>query len=280
LHIAIDDTYGPEASGPSRYVTGGRRSHVAVVFSDDEVDQVRSDVLAIYDQASSYLPSHTTRAGELHFVDIYNRKVPWNMLPDRANLAIFSVFAEFYTHHRWQVLLQTMDDRTLSDHNVKALSGKVDGLDLSKREDLSLIFLLTQILDRYEGHEEPLRLILDQGRRKPGVAFGQKLFRRWQGAFSATYENSKEEPLLQIADFIAFCINRSTHLALKPSRSAVDVWFIDLVGRMRINCPDIVTTTVDADFSIEEFDSVHDADRRAKGLALLVPGGKPGKVAT
>ncbi len=277
LHIVIDDTYGPETSVDSRYVTGRRRTHVGVVFHDDEVDLVRSEVSEIYDQASSYLPADTSRAGELHFVDIYNRKAPWHLLPDKANLAIFSLFAEYYSDRRWKVYLQTMDDRTLSDHGVKALSGKIDGLDLSKREDLGLTFLLTHILAEHKGSAESLRLIIDQGRRRPGVAFGKQLFGKWLGPFSGTYESSKEEPLLQIADFLAFCINRSTYLALKPNRTDVDTWFVDLVGRMGINCADLVTKIVDPSFSRSDFDRVHDADRKGKGLAILWPQALSGK---
>lgn len=35
MHIAIDDTYGPTVETNSSYVTGDRRTHVAVVFPDD-----------------------------------------------------------------------------------------------------------------------------------------------------------------------------------------------------------------------------------------------------
>jgi hypothetical protein len=34
MFIAVDDTYGPEQNTGSVYVTGERRTHVAVVFRD------------------------------------------------------------------------------------------------------------------------------------------------------------------------------------------------------------------------------------------------------
>jgi hypothetical protein len=44
MHIVVDDTYGPEGAAKSKFVTGDRRTHVAVVFPDSEVAYVRQQI--------------------------------------------------------------------------------------------------------------------------------------------------------------------------------------------------------------------------------------------
>ena len=263
LHIAIDDTYGPVGATDSVYVTGARRTHVAVVFADDEVGHVREEVKKCLGAFDEWLPSNPL---EFHFVDIYNRKHPWSQLPGLANLAVFEFFAKIYTQYRWKVFLQTVDDRMLADHPKLNTLPNVDGLDSSNRSDLSLLWLCIKIRIAYKAEKPPLRLLVDQGSGSPGTGFGGQIFGDWGDRFSGQYSASSEEPLIQIADFLAFIINRSTHLATKKERTETDLWFLDLVGGMNINCDDLATHSLQEDFSVSEFDNLHRADRVKKGL--------------
>ncbi|NIC42212.1 hypothetical protein [Aquabacterium sp. A08] len=263
MHIAIDDTYGPEIATGSSFVTGDRRTHVAVVFPDEDVQDIRR-------QAAECLAEIAVLTGvvanEFHFVDIYNRKSPWDKLPDQANLRLFEFFASIYKHYRWPVLIQTIDTRTLGDHGIGGLAGIIDGLDLSDRADLSLVWLLIKLKIKFKKNPEPITLFIDEGRKKPGTQFGSKIFHDWQGSFSGCYSSSAAEPLLQVADFMAFCINRSTHLAMKSKRSDVDSWFLNLVGGMRMDCDDLKLHTLPKNFSVVDFDGLHVQDRVEKGL--------------
>jgi hypothetical protein len=69
LHIAIDDTYGPTGSTRSKYVTGARRTHVAVIFKDEEIEEVRQHLRNCLEYIGELLPRAPK---EFHFVDIYN----------------------------------------------------------------------------------------------------------------------------------------------------------------------------------------------------------------
>ncbi|TJZ77535.1 DUF3800 domain-containing protein [Chitiniphilus eburneus] len=263
MHIAIDDTYGPEMGAGSSFVTSNRRTHVAVVFLDEEVQNIRkqtAECLAEIDKETG------VKAKEFHFVDIYNRKPPWDKIKDQVNLRIFEFFASIYRRYQWPIFIQTIDDRTLGDHDIGGLVGKIEGLDLSDRADLSLLLLLLKLKNKFKEALVPITLFLDEGREKPGTAFGLEIFHDWPVSFNGCYSSSAAEPLLQIADFIAFCINRSTHLALKRSRSDVDAWFLNLVGEMRINCDDLKLHKLPRNFSIDDFDGLHMQDRAIKGL--------------
>lgn len=263
MHIAIDDTYGPAASGGSVFVSGSRRTHVAVVFPDSDAKKIREEVAGCLEEIRRLTG---VEAKEFHFVDIYNRNAPWCNLADQVNLQLFRFFALIYKRYQWPVVIQTIDNRTLKDHGIEELGGKIEGLDLSKRADLSLLFLLMKIKLKYKQTPEPISLFIDEGRRKSGVPFGAEIFHDWPLKFQGEFSSSVTEPLVQIADFIAFCINRSTYLATKKDRTEIDNWFLNLVGTMCINCEDLRLTAMPASFPVDEFDELHIADRVAKDL--------------
>lgn len=263
MHIAIDDTYGPETSTNSLFVTGSRRSHVAVLFPDEDVEDIRSQAVGCLNEVCNLTGVSAT---EFHFVDIYNRKRPWDKLVDRANLKIFAFFAEIYRHYKWPIVIQTIDKRTLSDHGIVSFEGKIDGLDLSNTAYLSLLMLLTKIKNRFKDKLVPITLFVDEGREKPGKIFGSKIFHDWPASYTGNYASSSQEPLLQIADFIAFCVNRSTHLALKSNRSEVDTWFLNLVAKMQFDCDELKAYELPKNFTTDDFDKLHLKDRIAKGL--------------
>jgi hypothetical protein len=259
MFVAIDDTYGPDRDTGSIYVTGKRRTHVAVSFPDSQVCEIRKELWGCLTLANEWLGEK--KVNEFHFVDVYNRKFPWNNLPAKANLAIFSAFTEIYTHYRWQVFVQTIDDRTLSDDVIAYLRDKkVEGLSLNRREDISFFFLLLKVKKQYISSREPIHLVVDEGRMRPGRPFGSKIFHDYPAAFDGKIESSANEPLLQIADFFAFCINRSTYLSTKKGRTDIDMAFLKMVAKMQINSADIKTSVMADDFSVEEFDDLHRFD--------------------
>ena len=75
-----------------------------------------------------------------------------------------------------------------------------------------------------------------------------------------------QETLFQIADLLAFCINRNTHLAMKENRAETDTQFMRIVGSMRIRSDDISYTLRPVSFTPEDFDKFHATDRFLKGL--------------
>lgn len=259
MHIAIDDTYGPQSHGLSRYVTGHRRTQVGVVFGDSEVSHIREQ---ISECLSVLLETTGKKPEEFHFVDIYNRNGVWGRIAEGLNLRLFEFFAHIYETHRWPVLVQTVDKRTFKDLKGFDKNLKFDGLNPSDPSDVALSLLCLKIRIRFKSLNEPLTLLLDEGRKKAGQRFGDELFGGWPAPFVGRFASSKDEGLLQIADFLAFCINRSTHLALKEKRTKIDLWLMELVAGMRINCNDIVPLMMNSDFTVEQFDEFHRLHRQ------------------
>lgn len=262
MHVAIDDTYGPEDAQPSKYVTGARRTYVAVEFPDKQVEEVRASLRACLGDLPHLLG---IAPAEFHFVDIYNRKGAWKNAPEGQNLTIFEFFASIYRRYRWRVHIQTVDNRTLADHDVK-FAGLVDGIELSERDGQALFFLLVKVKKSTPPHPEGLVMRIDAGRSKPGKPFANTLFRDWGELYDGQFAASDTEPLIQIADFLAFSINRSTHLQIKRRRTPTDLWFLDLVGSMDIKCDDLMRVRASPDFSVKDMDDLHSRDREKKGL--------------
>lgn len=264
MHIAIDDTYGPiKVGSTSKYVTGARRTHVGVLFSDTEVEDIRSQLTSCLNEVKDLM---SVEAKEFHFVDIYNKKPPWDVLEGDQNLSVFEFFADIYSKYRWPVMIQTIDGRTFSDHGIQKIVGKLEKINLENDSHLSLLFLMIKIKRQLKDRPEELTIIIDEGIGNVGQNFGVSVFYDWPESANVRFEASKSEPLLQIADFIAYSINRCTHLAMKPAKSETDLWFLELIGGMGLNSEDVIFAQFSSNFQIEDFDEIHRLDRCAKGL--------------
>lgn len=263
MHIAIDDTYGPADHGTSRYVTGKRRTQVGVLFKDSEVEHIREQVRNCLDFLRERIGE---RLGEFHFVDIYNRKGVWQRTEQGLNLRLFEAFAEIYSSYRWPVMVQTVDKRTVAD--LKGLNKALvfEGLNPNDYSHVALSLLCLRIRMRFKTTNEPLTLLLDEGLKKAGKPFGDQLFKNWPTTFVGRFASSKSEGLLQIADFLAFCVNRNTHLALKSQRTELDQWFMQIVSHMRINSADLSPFFAKPNFSGDDFDEFHRRDRTLRGV--------------
>lgn len=264
MYVAIDDTYGPEGIIPTKYVTGARRTYVAVEFPDAQVGYVRQNIRDCVKWLEVKLGASLL---EFHFSDIYNRRGAWKSFRNGENLRVVSFFAEIYQLHQWRVHVQTVDERTFSDHNVDP-SGIADGIDLSERDGRALFLLLLKVRDAMPPPPEPVVVRIDAGRSKPGSLLAPKIFRRWAGLYDGRYEDSHADPLIQVADFLAFSINRCTHLATKPTITDLDKEFLDLIGNMNIQSSDIIRVASKIGSIKQDFDRVHFEDRIAKGLEI------------
>lgn len=260
MYIAIDDTYGPTNGPSSKYVTGARKTWVAVEFDDHEVAEIRS---GIKNTLTAIKTQFNILVQEFHFTDIYNRISPWNQLPDRENLKIIEAFADLYYRNNWVVHIQTIDERTLKDHGIESIIAKPEGLNLKNRDELALFFMLSKIKSRI-GKSQNINLIIDEGLKKNNHQIGNLLFHGYH--FHGSFQSSSNDPLLQIADFLAFAINRCTHLMLKENRSETDLWFLDLIASMEINSTDINYFSINENSSSDDLDIALKKHRCELGL--------------
>lgn len=266
MHIAIDDTYSSNVQIDSSYVTSERRTNVAVCFPDEEVSYIRTQLLACLSEFSQILGATPK---EFHFVEISNRKKEWSGLTKDQAIHIIEFFVFIYNQHRWPVLIQTVDNRTFADHGM-SLGTNLHGLNPNKREDQSLFMLLLR-LRRQLKEEKTITLIMDEGRGKPGESFGSNFFPEWDTQFQGYFASSAAEPLLQLADFVAYAVNKSTNLSTKANRTDHEIKLINIIGQLNLNSADVIKARLPKDFGRDQFDAIHTADRQSKGLEPSVP---------
>jgi hypothetical protein len=53
---------------------------------------------------------------------------------------------------------------------------------------------------------------------------------------------------------------------MKSARTEVDNWFMELVGGMGINSDDLTYSEFNENMSVIDFDEIHRADRKKKGI--------------
>lgn len=53
---------------------------------------------------------------------------------------------------------------------------------------------------------------------------------------------------------------------MKQKRTDVDNWFMQLVGNMSIDCDQLKESNLPIDFTISDFDALHELYREEKGL--------------
>jgi hypothetical protein len=237
---------------------------VAVQFTDEQAEEARNQI----QKCLINLPKLIGIAPkEFHFKEIYNHSGEWRKVTGDLNLKVFAFFAEIYRRYRWPVYIQTIDDRTLIKDRFTEF-GVVDGIDLTSREGKALMFILLKIRHELFPPTEKIVIRIDEGHQKSNTLCGSKIFSAWHDAdaFDGRYASSAEEPLIQIADFLAYSINRSTYLSLKSKRTDADTWFLNMIGHMHINSPDARRETVPVNFSKDDLDAFHAADRKEKGI--------------
>lgn len=226
MHIAIDDTYGTAGNDNSVYVTKNRRTHVAVIVDDEFVNPLRKSIVDYLQELNINLG---IQAKEFHFTDIYNRQREWKCLIAEnliTNMLIFQHFAVLAVKFNIKIVIQTIDDRTINDHGNELIKLNLPGFDINKYEDLSLLILLLKLRMRCKKSSENVILFMDEGREHAKPPFAEDIFSGVVASYKGMYQSSDSEPLLQMADFIAFCINRSTHLQVKEPRTAFDNDFL------------------------------------------------------
>ncbi|EJD6391499.1 hypothetical protein M0L62_RS05970 [Proteus mirabilis] len=272
MHIAIDDTYGTAGNDNSAYVTKNRRTHVAIIVDDEFAHLLRSSITNYLQELNIALG---IKAKEFHFTDIYNRQHDWKCLTTNnsiTNMQIFEYFAKIAITFKVKFVIQTVDDRTIEDlgNNLKNLS--LPGFDINKYEDLSLLMLLLKLRIKYRNTPKNLTLFMDEGRKHAKTPFAEEFFSDIATAYNGMYQSSDLEPLLQMADFIAFFINRSTHLQVKEPRTNFDnnfLCFMQFIHSLEHDENELRKVVMANNFKTIDTDTVHKLDRIDKKIEKI-----------
>ena len=232
--VVIDDTGSPSCNVASRFLHEKRKTYVAMILNPQERKYAQEQL----EDCLDFLKKEMGKT-EFHFADIYNRRGEWKYIDRKIVLAIFSAFAEIFHNFRPPIIVQTCDPNFFRDNGI-VIKGKIriDGLDLHKYDDFALFFLLMRcrwFLSRGK-YPFPVDFVIDEGRYRNGHVQKSSLLRGIASNDQFIFKSSKNFIMLQLVDFVAFCLNRMQHLMVKGrKRTEFDKEFLKIMSYAHLN---------------------------------------------
>ncbi|HCM0830577.1 DUF3800 domain-containing protein [Vibrio parahaemolyticus] len=226
--VAFDDSGSPGISTPSNWLADNRKSYVATILLPEQVQQLTDIMLAGVE-----LIRKTWGIEEFHLTDIMNGKGQWSVMPQEDRFATFEVMCDVFSSHYIPCVSQTWDKSFYERNGIDPNSiGELEHLDKLNYEHvafyLTLKKSLTYIADN--GLAGDIDFYCDEGIRNAGSSLKFSFLTQFTPRDFIQFEESKSNIYLQIADFAAYCFNKSQMLAVKKNKTETD-WKI-------LNCID------------------------------------------
>jgi hypothetical protein len=253
--IYIDDTGTPGQVSKSKYDTGDWKTWIGVILTRREKEKLSFKI-------SKYLAKLNSEFGitEFHFTDIYSGTNEFKNVPIDKRIEIFEYFAKIYSKGNYPFYIQslTSDDVIRNKFNFPP-NLKRDNFDFSNISDLSLFFLLFNIKDyilkNFNNYDRPIDILIDEGKQKANSKQKIWFLKNISINSSITYRSSKEEVLIQFADFIAYSMNKMRWLAMNNKKGESDKKLFEIFNLARFNPVNLEMKVVDLyEFKVEDYD--------------------------
>lgn len=230
LHgVFIDDTGSPGLQNTPPNLHADRKSWVAVVVP-------RTVIAEIWEQFPRAIAElkNQTGATEFHFTDIYSGTRSFKGVALEKRLAVFAFMAEIFRQYRFPVFVQTLDPDTLRDVRKRGPFPKRLGrFDFEKHEDFALFFLLLRVkwhLEKnYPESDRLARVFVDEGFQRNGAGIAVPPLRHVFADGLICFGRSSSILPLQLADFAAFCLNRTQLIIGRREIRDLDESFLRLI---------------------------------------------------
>jgi hypothetical protein len=226
--VFIDDTGSPGLSTPGLHRQ--RKTWIAVVVPPQVVADLMDRVLPT---ALALLRVLGLKDPEFHFVDIWAGKGEFTKLDLQERLDIFRVMTDIFVTHQLKVFVQTFDPENASVLRDRAdwlLPESIGPLKMSNHEDLALFFLLSRVHTHLKEGNSTACVIVDEGRLKSGSWINWSVPTYFAGGI--LFANSRLVPLIQLADFAAYTLNRVQLLRVKVRLNELDKTLLRIIEPM------------------------------------------------
>jgi len=220
--IVIDDSGSPGSKIESKFLLNTRNTWVGVLIEDERLTQLKLDLEYFNKQLKDNF-----KINEIHFTDLLNGNNEFNILSQYKRLELFSIFCIFYKEYQFSFFVQTTNPETLAENGlfITTKKTKYGGLDMSNHKCQGLLLLLISIkkyLEENNLNKDKIDFIIDEGLRKAGNKLILPILSKVRLDCLLRFESSKNEQILQIADFVAYCINRTQTTLVKEASKRTD----------------------------------------------------------
>lgn len=228
--VFIDDTGSPGMADTPAKLQPARKSWVAVVVPPKQVLSVTTAISEMLE------PLRQLGVQECHFADIYSGKGPFRKeLPSELRTILFQFFADVIAVHELAIYVQTFDPETHPQHagSWPRLPRIASCFDMQRHEDAALWFLLVRVRDHLLAQrtrsDQRAMVFLDEGQKKSGTCVEVDVLDDVFLDGHLLFASSAVVPLLQLADFAAFCLNRTQLIVHKERRSNYEIEFLRML---------------------------------------------------
>lgn len=212
-----------------------RQTWVAVLIPPDQAEQS-------IDQMEGLVSEIHARFGarELHANEIFQRKGPWADVPIGTLKGVVAAVAEIFRMMDFPIIVQTFWRgnesyekivRETSDAQIKLMKREL-GIDFRSPKDLAFTYCIHRCRNFLEGgyHASDWEIFADAGMMRPGQTTRAPV--RWGDSNFKTvhFEDSEICPLVQLADYAAYFMNRSQQIAHSDTLSVHDEELLDILG--------------------------------------------------
>lgn len=219
--IVIDDTGSSGNFTESRFLKENRKTLVAVFIHSElrkYIEEIMLKILSILKKEFNI--------SELHFADLINKNREFKNFETENVFEIVEQISIIFSQIELPFFVQTVHNKTLKENGIY-IKGKVviDKLDLNKNEDNALFMLLNKlkIYFKKEYPQELIEFVMDEGnRKKNGQTETFKILEGLSVNSEISFKSSAEFPLLQVADFFAYSVNRMQTTMIKETRTNYD----------------------------------------------------------
>ena len=220
--IAIDDSGSPGSKVESKFLTSSRNTWVGVLVVADQLSKLNSDLTYFNKQIKEGL-----NINELHFADLVNGNNEFSGLDQERRLELLYIFCLFYKEYQFPFFIQTTNPETLAENGliIKARKILYGGLDFTSHKCQGLLLLLIKIKKYIEDQNlsrDTVDFVIDEGLKKKGSKLTLPILSKIRSDCQLRFESSKNEQILQIADFVAYGINRIQTTMVKDPKERTD----------------------------------------------------------
>lgn len=231
--IYIDDTGNAQHRSDFKYDTSMSASWCAILLNEKQhlsaLNFMSRELKELYRQLE---------LDEFHFADIFSGKGIYRHVENR--LDFFKEFSAFSSLEQYVVLFQSFAEDDYERLKIKKTHATIDGFKLYDYSDFALYNLLLQIgrfLYTNSDYTKPCKIVIDEGRCKNNSYQNCSILGNILENGKILYKSSKEEPLLQLADFTAYTLNHCNWLDMKNSLNEYDKKFLKIASLANFNVP-------------------------------------------
>ena len=233
--VFIDDSGSPGLKDTPYGLHPDRKTWVAVILLPDHATEVMEQMPKMLAELK-----RLTGANEYHWVDIFGGRHDFKGVDPEIRFGLIGAMAEILGQREFPILVQTLDPVSMRAVRAQGqFPDRISKFNLRKHEDFALFLLLTMVKSHLKQFPEPERVpahvFIDEGFLKRGQALQLPSFDPiFSGGLLCSADSSSVFPI-QLADFAAFCLNRSQLILGKEKKSENDIRFLRLIEPMAPN---------------------------------------------